>query len=143
LEIEMPKLIQQGNPNPKQRFKEYLRESAAQNRTFREWVQLFEHEVYKPIPGTQNSYRSDPSNTNTMTLRHSHVYAKPKGRGKELYAVNFDGSGHDGFSGTAIPARHADFFRSLGYSIPDTNILESLDLDVLEEEAFSLTVLEG
>ena len=139
----MPKLIKEGSPNPKQRFKEFLRESAERNRAFREWVQLFEHEVYKPIPGTQNSYRSDPGNTNTMTLRHSHVYARPKGRGKELYAVNLDGSGHDGFTGTAIPARHAEYFRSLGYAIPDTNVLESLDLDGLEEEGFSLAVLEG
>jgi hypothetical protein len=76
-----------------------------------------------------------------MTLRHSHVFAKPKGRGVQLYAVNIDGSGHDGSSGAAIPASHADFFRSKGYSIPDSNILEMLDPDELQEDQFLLMVL--
>jgi hypothetical protein len=123
-------------------FKEFLRESADKDNAFRERVLLFEHEVYKRIPGTQNSFRSDSGNTNTMTLRHSHVYAKPKGRGGEVYAVNIDGSGHDGSSGMAIPARHADFFRSKGYTIPETNILESLDPDSLQEDQFTLVVLQ-
>jgi len=123
-------------------FKTFLREQADQDQAFRDRVLLFEHEVYKRIPRTQNSFRSDPANTNTMTLRHSHVYAKPKGRGGELYAVNIDGSGHDGSSGKAIPATHADFFRSKGYAIPETNILENLDEDSLQEDQFSLIVLE-
>ena len=57
--------------------------------------------------------------------------------------MNIDGSGHDGSSGTAIPASHADFFRSKGYAIPDDNILESLDPDSVEADKFSLTVLPG
>src|SRR6266480_5519887 len=105
----MPRLISEGGAM--KTFKEFLRESADKDQAFRERVLLFEHEVYKRIPGSRNSFRTDPSNTNTMTMRHSHVYAKPKGRGKEVYAVNIDGSGHDGFSGTAIPALHADHFR--------------------------------
>ena len=68
---------------------------------------------------------------------------KAKGGGGKLYAVNIDGSGHDGSSGTAIPASHADFFRSKGYAIPDDNILESLDPDSVEADKFSLTVLPG
>lgn len=122
-------------------FKEFLRESADKDQAFRECVLLYEHEIYKRIPGTQNSFRSDPGNTNTVTLRHSHVYAKPKGRGGQLYALNIDGSGHDGSSGMAIPATHADFFRSKGYAIPDTNILESLDPDSLQEDEFTLVVV--
>ena len=137
----MPKLIR--DASPKKTFKDFLRESADEDRAFRERILLFEHEVYKLIPGTRNSVRTDPGNTNTMTLRHSHVYSKPKGGGKELYAVSITGRGHDGFSGAAIPARHADYFRSLGYPIPETNILESIDLDSLDTELFSVTVLEG
>jgi len=76
-----------------------------------------------------------------MTLRHSHVYAKPKGCGRELYAVNIDGGRHDGSSGMTIPATYADFFRSKGYSIPEINILENLDEDSLQEGQFSLIVL--
>jgi hypothetical protein len=137
----MPKLIREGDAV--KTFKEFLRESADKDGAFRERVQLFEHEVYKRIPGTQNSFRADPGNTNTMTLRHSHVYAKQKGRGAELYAVNIDGSGHDGSSGTAISATHADFFRSKGYTIPETNILEILDPDLLQKDQFTLVVLQG
>ena len=135
----MPKLIKEGGSV--KTFKQFLRELGDRDQAFRERVLLFEHEVYKRIPQSQNSFRSDPGNTNTMTLRHSHVYAKLNGRGGELYAVNIDGSGHDGSSGTAIPASHANFFRSKGYAIPDNNILESLDLDSVEVEKFSLIVL--
>jgi hypothetical protein len=137
----VPKLIREGAAM--KTFEMFLRESADKDQAFRKRVLLFEHEVYKRLPGTQNSFRSDPGNTNTMTLRHSHVYAKLKGRGGELYAVNIDGSGHDGSSGMAIPATHADFFRSKGYAIPETNILESLDQDSLQEDKFTLIVLEG
>jgi hypothetical protein len=137
----MPKLIREGGSM--KTFKQFLKESREKDQAFREEVLLFEHEVYKRIPGTQSSFRSDPGNTNTMTLRHSHVYAKLKGRGGELYAVDIDGSGHDGSSGTAIPASHADFFRSKVYAIPDNNILESLDPDSVEADKFSLTVLPG
>jgi hypothetical protein len=137
----MPKLIREGTPM--KTFKEFLLESKNEDRAFRESILLFEHEVYKRIPDSRNSFREDPGNTNTMTLRHSHVFAKPKGRGKELYAVNIDGSGHDGSSGTRISALHADHFRSLGYEIPETNILESLDLDSLDREQFTLMVLQG
>jgi hypothetical protein len=136
----MPKLISQGGP--KKTFKEFLRESPDKDSAFREWCLLFEHEIYKLIPGTRNSVRADPGNTNTMTLPHSHVYAKSRGRGKEIYAVNIDGSGHDGSSGRAIPARHANYFRDQGYAIPATNILEDLNLDLLEEDRFSLIVLQ-
>lgn len=96
-------------------------------------VELFEHEIYKRIPGTSNSYRQDSTNINTLTQRHSHTYAKLNGRGNELYSVNFDGSGHDGSSGIQIPSAHADFFRSNGYKIKADNILESLDIDNLQD----------
>lgn len=41
-------------------FKTFLHESADKDRAFRERVLLFEHGVYKRIPHTQNSFRSDP-----------------------------------------------------------------------------------
>ena len=105
-------------------------------------VELFEHETYKRIPGTANSYRQDTANTNTKTQQHAHVYARPNGGGKELYSVNDGGSGHDGSSGTQIPASHADFFRSKGYNIKPNNILESLSLEILQEGQFRLVLLE-
>jgi hypothetical protein len=122
-------------------FKEFLRESADKDQAFRARVRLFEHEVYKRIPGAKSSFREDPGNTNTMTLRHSHVFAKPKGGGGQLYAVNIDGSGHDGSGGTSIPATHADFFRSKGYTIPVNNVLESLDPNSLQKGECTLMIL--
>jgi hypothetical protein len=108
------------------RFRQYLAEQARE-KAISELVLVLEHEVYKPIPNTQNSYRQDAANTNTMTDKHAHVYAKKNGGGRELYSVNFSGKGHDGYSGTPIPASHADFFRSQGYKVPPSNVLESLD----------------
>ncbi len=86
-----------------------------------------EHQVYKLIPGTRNSYREDPANTNSKTLKHAHIYAKPNGNGKQLYSVNIDGTGHDGCSGTTISTKHADFFTNKGYSIDSNLTLESID----------------
>ena len=103
---------------------------------------MFEHEIYKRIPGTTTSYRQDSANMNTQTIQHSHVYAKLKGSGKELYSVNLDGRGHDGSTGIKIPALHGDFFRSNGYSINHNNILEWLDLEQLEEDKHILMLLE-
>ena len=119
-------------------FKEFI----AETEKVKELINLFEHQTYKNIPGTKNSYREDTGNTNTMTSRHSHVYAKPKGRGTEIYSVNIDGSGHDGSSGTEIPSSHAEFFRSKGYSIPDNNILENLILSESVSEEYELFIFE-
>ncbi|GAB6057107.1 hypothetical protein JCM31598_02240 [Desulfonatronum parangueonense] len=65
------------------------------------------------IPGTKNSYRVDPENITTRTIKHSHVYAKPKGEGKFIYAVNIDGSGHDGSSGNRYQANTRIIFAPL------------------------------
>lgn len=107
-----------------------------------EQLMLFEHIIYKPIDGTKNSYRQDTGNTNNMTLTHSHVYAKLNGKGKELYSVNINGSGHDGYSGTEISPKHADFFRSKGYEIKPDNILESLMLESINSNDYQIFILE-
>ena len=122
-------------------FKQYLAENKREE-ALSKLTDLFEHEVYKQIPGTINSYRQDSANTNTKTQRHSHVYAKANGVGNELYSVNVSGSGHDGSSGIIIPSGHADFFRSKGYDIKPDNILESLDVEQLQEGAYHLVLLE-
>ena len=110
---------------------------------FSEISLALEHYTYKNIPGTKNSLRLDPQNTNTMTQRHAHVYAKPKGGGKELYSVNMDGSGHDGSSGKVIPASHAEHLRSLGFNIPDNLSLESLDFESMSSELYEICILSG
>src|SRR5689334_6128643 len=106
-----------------------IEEHGTGDTVLQEITQLFEQKVYKTIPGTKDTYREDPANTNTLTMRHSHTYA---GTSKnQLYAVNVDGSGHDGSSGQKIPDKHADFYRTKGYAINPNNILEQLDLDDL------------
>lgn len=123
-------------------FKQFLIELRDGEIALRSRIGLFEHQLYKRIPGSRSSYREDPGNSNTMTIKHSHVYGRPNGKGAQLYAVNWDGSGHDGSSGRLIPNAHADYFRSRGYAIPDTNILECFDIDALEGDQCTLLVLE-
>lgn len=126
-------------------FKAYLAETERQERLTEKVAGLtlaLEHQTYKRIPGTQNSFRVDPADTNTKTQRHAHVYAKPNGGGKQLYSVNVDGSGHDGSSGRPIPAKHADYFRSLDFAIPATLVLESIDLDAIDLHDYEWCVLE-
>ncbi len=91
---------------------------------------LLEHQTYKKISGTNQSYREDSANTNSKTQQHVHVYAKLKGQGNQLYSVNMDGTGHDGNHGKKIPKKHADYFREKGYNIDQNNILENQNLDI-------------
>jgi len=56
--------------------------------------------------------------------------------------VNFDGTGHDGSSGKVISAKHADFFRGLGFDIPLTNSLESIDISLEVDNQYVLFLLE-
>jgi hypothetical protein len=123
-------------------FKEFVAESD-NRKAFLANVGLFEHQVYKQIPGAKNSYRQDAGNTSTMTQKHAHVYAKLQGKGNQLYSVNFDGTGHDGASGKEIPSSHASHLRSLGYAIPDTNILENISFKTINELICELFIVEA
>ncbi|CAE6837409.1 hypothetical protein [Paraburkholderia aspalathi] len=126
------------------KLREILNESSTEkdrNARITELSLALEHQTYKNILGTQNSYRQDPANTNTHTQKHAHVYARPNGNGKQLYSINVDGSGHDGSSGTVIPLRHAEFFRSLGYTVPLNLALESLDFSELASGQYEICIL--
>ena len=103
---------------------------------------ILEHHAYKQIPGTKNSVRFDSQNTNTLTQKHAHVYAKLNGDGKQLYSVNLDGSGHDGSSGKQIPEKHADYLRDLGFDIKANLTLESLDYDSLDFDKYTFCIRE-
>ena len=126
-------------------FKDFLQEyqlNEVRERKLNELNLALEHTTYKRIPGTKNSFRVDPQNKNTLTQRHAHVYAKPNGGGKQLYSVNLDGSGHDGSSGKIIPQHHADHFRSLGFEIPASLALESIDIADFNLELYEICILE-
>ncbi|MCG5078100.1 hypothetical protein [Paraburkholderia tagetis] len=122
-------------------FKQFLKEVEERERKLSELSLALEHEIYKPIPGTRNSFRVDPANTNTLTQRHAHVYAKPHGEGRQLYSVNLDGTGHDGSSGIAIPSKHAEHLRGLGFAIPANLTLESLDYETLSFDLYEICIL--
>ena len=57
--------------------------------------------------------------------KHLHIYAGQT----QIAAVNADGSGHDGYSGTQLPNKVAKAIRAKfpDFNIPSDNILESLD----------------
>lgn len=100
-----------------------------------------EHKTYPRIPNTKCSYRLDPANTNTKTQKHAHVYASLDGKGGQLYSVNIDGSGHDGYHGTPIPKTHADFFNNQkGFSINNC-VLESISPSTLMKNKFKLFII--
>jgi len=99
---------------------------------------LLEYDCYRLIPGTNNSYREDRINSSSKTIKHSHVYARPKGKGRQLYAVNYDGSGHDGSRGTLMPQSHADYFRSRGYDILKNNMIECINIKELDGSAHEI-----
>jgi hypothetical protein len=123
-------------------FKQYLNEVEIRKLNISKLSVALEHQTYKSIPGTQNSFRIDPANTNTMTQRHAHVYARQAGGGKELYSVNMDGTGHDGSTGTVIPVKHANCFRGLGFDIPANLTLESLDYGSLDFDLYEFCLFE-
>lgn len=100
-----------------------------------------EHQTYKNIPRTNNSVRHDKGNANTLTQDHAHVYATRNGGGKELYSINMDGTSHDGSSGARIPAKHAEYFRELGYLVPDDLTLESINYEEIEKADFEFCFL--
>lgn len=123
------------------RFKDFMKEVEQEKEKEAKLSELslaLEHLIYKNIPGTRNSMRVDPENTNTLTQRHAHVYAKPNGDGRHIYSVNLNGTGHDGSSGTVIPAKHAEHLRGLGFDIPATLALESLEVDLLRPELYEI-----
>jgi hypothetical protein len=124
------------------KFKELWKNEERKSDIMQKTILLFEHEVYKRIPGTSASYQTHSGNINTNTIKHSHVYATLKGIGRELYAVNKDGSGHDGSEGIKIPSKHADHFRGKGYEIGLSNILETLELNRIDKNEYILILLE-
>ncbi len=97
-------------------------------------------ESYDLIPGTNQSYAIHKADTLSNTVKHAHVYAKPKGKGGQLYSVRVDGKGHDGSSGYQMPKKHREHFEKLGFKIPETGILECR-LYLIDPEKYILEIL--
>ena len=79
----------------------------------------------KPIPGMKKyGYRIDipfgeqrPGNQ-----KHMHIYVKQN----EVFAINVDGTAHDGYHNVKIPDEIAPFIQSKGITLPPNNIIECL-----------------
>lgn len=85
----------------------------------------------KPIPGTQNSYRLDRSNTSTKTKDHVHIFYKTN---KQLFAVNKDGTAHDNSHQTIISKSVANYLRNeLGFDIPTNNMIETINFVEIDQ----------
>lgn len=71
----------------------------------------------RPIPGIKKfGFRVDipfgeqrPGNQ-----KHMHIYIKEK----EIFAINADGTSHDGYHGVQIPTKIIPFLKSKGITIP-------------------------
>ena len=78
---------------------------------------------FPQIPGTRYSFRKDnprgipgPGNQ-----QHIHIYALDT---TELFAINIDGSAHDGCHGAKIPEEIAQFLIKKGFTVPSNRIIE-------------------
>ncbi|MBE6285924.1 MAG: hypothetical protein E7093_05745 [Bacteroidales bacterium] len=87
---------------------------------------ILEYEIYKKFPPTKCVYRLDRSNNTTGQQTHIHVYADKK-RHHQLYAINIDGSSHDG-SKYLLSPKHQDALRVIGFIVPKDGLLEWCDL---------------
>jgi hypothetical protein len=77
-------------------------------------------------------------NTSTKTEKHSHVYARPEGSGRQFYAVNCNVSGHHGSHDMQIAPSHADYFQAKGYDIPQSNMLECINIKALVGSTYQI-----
>lgn len=96
-----------------------------------EYGLLFEKkDRFDNIPGTRYEYRIDNPNgiPRPGNLRHVHIYNK----GNELFAMNIDGTAHDGFHKVSIPKEVADFLRKKGFTIPKGNLIEMVIVPSLD-----------
>ena len=86
----------------------------------------------EPIPGIKRyGYRIDipygeqrPGNQ-----KHMHIYVKDK----EIFAINVDGTAHDGYHNVKIPEKIIPFLKDKGITIPQNNIIECLTTEELHD----------
>ncbi len=105
-------------------------------------VVSLEHHTYRRVPGTTRSARFDAGDPGKNTKNHVHIFAMPDGKGKELLAVNCDGTGHDGHRGAVVPRKVAKFLESdYGFRIPPNLTLEGIALDEVEAGGYLVLIV--
>ncbi|MEI8096436.1 MAG: hypothetical protein WCG80_19660 [Spirochaetales bacterium] len=85
------------------------------------------------VPRTTLFARYDPGNTSSSTQDHLHLFSRNR---NELYAINRDGSPHDG-SKAQLSGKEIKFLTSLGFSVPASGILESYTIGPFVSYKFS------
>ena len=101
----------------------------------------------RPIPGIKKyGYRIDipygeqrPGNQ-----KHMHIYVKQN----ELFAINADGTAHDGYHNVKIPDDIVPFMQSKGIAVPPNNIIECLTTNrqqsmLLESDGRRIDIIKG
>jgi len=83
--------------------------------------------IFKPIPGAKHyTNRIDPQLGEGGPGRQRHIHVLYNG--KELLAMNADGTAHDGYHQVRIPDEVIPFLKSKGFPIPPNNIIEMVVL---------------
>ena len=83
--------------------------------------------------GKLEFHRSNNSNIHDPSKDHLHYFL----RGKQIFAINRDGTAHDGFHGVVMPKNVYNYIKSNypDFTLPQNRMLESLDwciTDVLD-----------
>lgn len=78
---------------------------------------------FPQIPGTRYSFRKDKPRgiAGPGNQQHIHIYAPDN---TQLFAINIDGTAHDGCHAAKIPEEIAAFLISKGYKVPENRIIE-------------------
>ncbi len=82
--------------------------------------------IEKRILGTRKVAVYNTCNISTATKDHYHVFAD-KRKNNQLYAINRDGTPHDG-SRAQLSKRERDFFNSQGFYVAADGLLEFVEL---------------
>lgn len=88
---------------------------------------------FSKVLGTTYTYRIDKPRgiPGPGNLKHIHLYAKDK---KQVFAMNLDGSAHDGYHQVEITKEIASFLRNKGFTVPANNLIEWIDFKPSSEK---------
>ena len=95
----------------------------ANNNLNKEGLILEKKNVFTPIAGLKNyTYRIDQQQGSGGPGRQRHIHLFYNG--KELFAINADGTAHDGYHQVLIPQEVVPFLKSKKINVPLNNLIE-------------------
>jgi hypothetical protein len=81
------------------------------------------YSFYKQVPGAKKyKYRIDKAKGEPSlgNLRHIHIFTT---KDKQVFAMNVDGTAHDGYHEVQIDEDLIEFLKNKGFTIPNNNII--------------------